>query len=205
MKYLLQTALFILLSAPVFQAGAYYPPPAGHTARSSQTDPAPSEILRNNLNRIRDFMQEDGPRDPATVLRFLQDEIAQHFELERMAEWIAGPYYRRMGVEERAKFQNRLKEKMLTAISRQLGIFSNRQLRLNFFPPRRSGPADVSVGMRILHPDQPPIRMVFRFHHAGPDGWKIYDVSIGGISAIAYYRDYYRQAVNRFGPQGLFR
>lgn len=206
MKQLVVTALLVFSTMVISPLQAAYPPPPPGAYGSGQgNNSQPLRILQHKLSRIQAFVQDNPTHDPASALRFLQDELAQVFALDRMAQWIAGPYYPRMSVEERAKFQNRLKENMLTAISRQLGIFRQNDLKMDFYPPRRTGRAEVTVMMRLMHPEQPPIRLAFKFHPERDGEWKVYDVSIDGLSAMSYYRDYYRQAVGNYGPVGFYR
>ncbi|MEE9343773.1 MAG: ABC transporter substrate-binding protein [Gammaproteobacteria bacterium] len=178
----------------------------GQSSIAGQRNPAidftvPARLLQQQMSMIQTFMQSSKERDPATVLRFLQDEVIQHFDLDTMAQWIAGKAYSQMEIQEQASFQNRLKEKIFAVIGRELGIFSSQALRLNFFPPRQIGPADVAIVARVFHPQQPPIRMMFKFHHLANQGWKIFDVSINGMSALAYYRRHYQQGFLKYGSQ----
>jgi ABC-type transporter MlaC component len=98
-----------------------------------------------------------------------------------------------------------LKENILSAISRHIGIFNHQKLKMDFYQPRRIGHDKVSAAIRIQHPAQRPISLVFKFHLDRRGEWKVYDVSIDGLSAISYYRDYYRQAVNQYGTHAFLR
>lgn len=204
MKTLTLTVLTYLILAVSIPSNAAYPPPSGAYQPGQRMD-QPAQLLRKKLQRIQEFMQQDNKHDPASIMQFLQDEVAQHLEMGMMARWVAGPYYAKMKPAERQKFQNLLKDKIFVAISRQLSIFKNKDLRLNFFPPRRTGPAEVSIAMNILQPYQSPMRLTFNFHYDGKKGWRAYDISMNGMSAIAHYRTFYRQAVGQYGPKAFFK
>ena len=155
------------------------------------------------MESIRSFMQQGKDKDSATIFRFLQDKVVQQFDLDKMANWIAGPAYMQLTIQQRVAFQGRLREKMFTAISRQMGVFSNQKLRLNYFRPKRTGSFDVISAVRIMHPNQSPIRMTFKFHHTGQFGWRVYDIAINGMSALLYYRNYYQQRYAQYGPKAF--
>ncbi|RKZ36806.1 MAG: ABC transporter substrate-binding protein, partial [Gammaproteobacteria bacterium] len=44
----------------------------------------------------------------------------------------------------------------------------------------------------------------FRFYRS-PRGWRIFDVSANGASAVTFYRQYFSRQVRRFGLQALGR
>lgn len=204
MKTLILTTLTFLALAVSVPSNAAYPPPSGAYQPAQRMD-RPAHLLRQKLARIQEFMQQESEHDPASIIQFLQDEVAQHLEMNMMARWVAGPYYAKMKPAERQKFQSLLKDKIFVAISRQLSIFKNQNLKLNFFPPRRTGPAEVAIAMNILQPYQPPMRLTFKFHYDDKKGWRAYDISMNGMSAIAHYRTFYRQAVGQYGPKAFFK
>ncbi len=204
MKTRVLAAITLLGLAVAIPSIAAYPPPSG-AYQSSQDIDQPAQLLRKKLNRIREFMQDGSEHDTASIMQFLQNEVAQHLEMDRMARWVAGPYYPKMNPAEQQGFQNLLKDKIFVAISRQLKIFSNQELRLNFFPPRRTGPAEVTIALRILQPYQPPMSLTYSFHYDAKKGWRAYDISMNGMSAIAHYRNHYRRAAGQFGLAAFFK
>ena len=204
MKTRILSVFTFLVLVVSLTTNAAYPPPSG-AYRPSQSIDRPAQLLRKKLNHIQEFMQQGGGRDTASIMKFLEDEVAGHLDMDRMAQWVAGPYYQAMSDAQRQKFQSQLKDKIFIAISRQLSIFSNQDLRLNFFPPRRTGPAEVAIAMRILQPYQAPMRLTYNFHYDDQKGWRAYDISMNGMSAIAHYRTLYRQAARQYGPEAFFR
>lgn len=203
MKTIVLAALALLTLGASLPLTAAYPPPPG-AYRPVQSVDQPTQLLKKKLNRIKEFMQTGGEHDPVAIMLFLQDEVVEHIDLGRMAQWIAGPYYPRMNDEEQNKFQQQLKEKIFMALSEQLNIFKDQQLQMNFYPPRQIGPAEVAIALRILPPSQSPMRIVFNFHYEDEKDWKVYDISLNGLSAIAHYRSFYRQAARQFGSQAFY-
>ena len=95
----------------------------------------------------------------------------------------------------------RLKAQFLTALTERLSGYEGQQVR--FLPMRRNRDGRTAeAGIAVLNPGRYPARIDFRFYRAR-QGWKVYDVSANGQSAVAHYRREFRRMMRRGGPRGL--
>jgi phospholipid transport system substrate-binding protein len=156
---------------------------------------SPDQILRQGIDRLKGFLARGGAAGRDEIRDFLDTEIAPYFDFEYMAQWAAGPLLREMSEEEKAELATRLEDMFFAALARNLGALSDPPPRIEVFPPRmRPYSREVNVTARVLRPGAAPMRMQFRFYRSG-EGWKVFDVTANGTSAVAYYRNYFnRQA-----------
>ena len=125
-------------------------------------------------------------------------EIARYFDFSYMTQWVAGRNYRYMSEGQRQAMEEQLKQMFLTALAQRLGSYSNQSVRFN--RPHRVNSQEVSVGVDILKPGGYPARLDFRFYR-GDDGWKVFDVSANGSSALVHYRQYFTRLQYQQRPQ----
>ena len=92
--------------------------------------------------------------------------------------------------------EQKIKNMLLSSLSNRLGNYSNQDVR--FLRPRRVGPNEVKVGVGVIGAGGYPTKIDFRFYH-GKDGWKVFDVSANGSSALAYYRQYFSRYAHQQG------
>jgi len=181
-----------------YRGGGFYTPPRDYQAAG------PAHLLKEGLNRMRDFLAQGGAGNPAELYTFLQEQVTPYFDFERMAAWVAKPYYQRMTKKQQTRFRSSLQEVFLKTLARQIGTFSNPQPRIDFLRPQAKGPNEIHVSARVLPANSYPIRLTFRFLR-GEEGWKVVDASANGTSAVRYYRQKFLEKARRSGLESALR
>jgi phospholipid transport system substrate-binding protein len=219
------TAALLILGTPAVGAQPYYYPGAGHypgaamrpgagqypgavpyapRAPASADQPTPDEIVRQGIDRLKGFMDRGGTARPAEIKAFLDREISPYFDFDYMAKWAGGSLYKRMDEQQRSLFAQKLKGLFFSALARNLGTYSNTAPRIDVSRPRRRGQREVDVKARVFPERGYPVNLTFRFYR-GKAGWKVFDVTANGTSAVAYYRKYFNQVARRGGIEACCR
>lgn len=178
-KILYPITFFILLVITPF-ANAYHP-----QQQTSQNDPI--KYIQTALDKLEEFSSNTNTASPVLLRTFIENEIIPHFSFDEMSRWITGPFAQRMTKEEKADFQERLKEAFLSSLAKHLGSFDAIQNRVRFYPTRYRGRNEAIVGTRVQRKDGYPVKLDFRMRLMGKN-WKIVDIRANGTSAVLYYR-----------------
>ena len=183
MKKILYPITFIMLLVTTTFAHSYndYHP----QQRANQKDPV--QYIQNALDKLEKFNSNTNIASPALLKTFIENEIIPHFSFDDMSRRITGPYVQRMSKEEKAEFQDRLKEAFLSSLSKHIGNYNSIQNRVRFYPTRNRGTDEAMVSAQVYRGNDYPVRLDFRMRLIGQD-WKIVDVSANGTSAVFYYR-----------------
>ena len=196
LQIILLSAVFTLATtvthAQPYPGGSYTP----YAPKPSTQVQDPRQMLKERLKMLRDFLVEGGGDEKARLYTFLQDEIAPYFDFDRMAAWVARPYYRKMSDRERTRLRERLQETLLKALASELGTYKQPLPRVDFYRPRpvRAKMVDVSARVRPVYGY--PTRLTFRLY-LGNEGWKVINVSRDGNSAIYHLRQQFLTAARR--------
>ena len=196
----LASVALISLSMSSVQAAPYYYPGygMGPQARSSAepTQRAPDQIVRQGIDRLQGFLSR-GSASPAQIRAFLDKQISPYFDFDYMAKWAGGEAYRKMNEEQKRRFALKLKGMFFSALARNLDTYSSAEPRIRVSRPhRRPRSNEVNVAARVSPVRGYPTKLVFRFYRSR-DGWKVFDVTANGTSAVAYYRKHFRQLARR--------
>lgn len=203
MKTRLLIAFFLVLFASQAQANRYYyGSPGYYPALPNYQQETPADLLEDGIERLQAFIQQKGINDPEVLTAFLNEQIAPFFDFDRMAQMVGGRYYQQLGTTERALFRNRLQTMFFSALGRNLGAYTNPKPRVDFMRPRQRGYNEIEVAARVMPANGYPVRLVFRFANTD-EGWKVFDVSSNGQSAVLYYRKYVLEQIRRYGPRAL--
>ena len=165
----------------------------------------PDQIVRRGLDRLIGFLMGAQNPSPEAVRMFLDREVAPNFDFTYMARWSAGSMYRRMTPEQHGRMTELLKNLFMSALARNLGTYARPLPRVDVFPARAAATGNqATVLVRVVTANGMIARLNFRFYWS-EQGWRIFDVSANGISAVAYYRSYFGEMFKRYGPDAVLR
>lgn len=153
----------------------------------------PAVLLRNGVNRLIAHIKQQGTGNPAQTMAFVERVIAPYFDFGYMTRWAAGPAYRELDHRQRAELEHHLKKSFLTILVQGISRYANQQVRLS--APEEQEDNRVTVRAWITQENTYPIKVEFRFHRSNP-GWKIFDVSAAGYSALVFYRDHFKRILS---------
>jgi ABC-type transporter MlaC component len=120
----------------------------------------------------------------------MEDQAARFFDFSYMAYLVAGPNYSRLNVLERSHFQNRIRDRLFSGLAYKMGMNSSRLPRFRPLIPAQTSLWSWTAGGEFYHLGGPTIRLKFHFYMT-PRGWRIYDVTSNGMSAVAGLRRSY--------------
>jgi phospholipid transport system substrate-binding protein len=185
------TSLCLFVSATLQATPGYNYPPSRFQAPAYQEpayqEPGPDILLREGITKLLRFLRTTENPRPQQISAFLEHEVAPYFDFLYMATWAAGPMGRQMNDQQRMELAQQIKEMLLGTLAKRLASYDNQDVR--FFRPRRVGDNEVKVRVGILGSEGYPAALDFRFYRSDT-GWKVFDVSANGNSALAFYRRY---------------
>ena len=186
-EVLLGSVLVTVLLTPL-TASAWLPDAGQVPVR--RTLPDAIDLMESALYWMQDMSGVDDPRDPASIVNLMEEQAARYFDFAYMAYLIAGPRYARMDALERSHFQNRVRDRLFSLLAHQMGMYDVRMPLFRPLTPVRTSVGTWRAGGVFYHPDGPTIRLTFDFYLT-PRGWRIYDVTSNGMSAVTALRNRY--------------
>jgi phospholipid transport system substrate-binding protein len=199
-------ALFVCLGpATAYGAAPGQAPASGWTQEYAQSTATPDQMLRQGLDRLIGYLIGAGNPSPDALRTFLSQEISPYFDFVYMAQWAAGPLYRRLTSDQHLRMAQKLETMFLDALARNLGTYARPLPQIQIFPAR-AGPSgnEATVDVRVITDAGGLVHLQFRCYWGG-GGWRIYDVSANGASAVAFYRGYFTTLIRRYGPEAALR
>jgi hypothetical protein len=168
-------------------ASAWYRTDAG-AVPVRPTLPNGIDLMESGLYWLQDITGAGGDlRDPATVINLMEDQAARYFDFAYMAYRVGGPDYVRLNALERSHFQNRVRDWLFAELAKQVGLYDVRMPRFVPILPVVTSTSTWRGGGVFYHVGGPTIRLYFEFYLT-PRGWRIFDVTSNGVSAVAEMR-----------------
>jgi len=180
------------------QAAAWYGNPGYVPLRRDL--PNAIDLMESGLYWLQDLSGVDRPRDPASIIALMEDQAARFFDFAYISYLVAGPEYTRRNALQRAHFQNRIRDQLFADLARKMGMYDVRMPSFAPLAPRQTDTYTWTAGGEFYHRGGPYIRLVFHFYYSS-QGWRIYDVTSNGASAVDGLRRAY--FAERFERQSI--
>jgi len=136
--------------------------------------------------------------NPRHVYDLVNEILLPHIDFKRMSRWVLGKHWRRASSEERQDFVVEFRKLIVRTYSTALLEYSDQEIL--FLPVRDlSDPNQASVRTEIRPKSGPMIPIAYDLHRNDAGEWKVYDVSIDGISLITNYRSSFGAQIRRAG------
>jgi MlaC protein len=183
-----------IVSVMLLLAGVSATPPAAAWYRTDPggvpvrpTLPNAIDLMESGLYWMQDMTGAGDPRDPATIINLMEEQAARYFDFAYIAYRVAGPDYTRLNALQRSHFQNRVRDWLFSALARQVGMYDVRMPHFWPLVPVSTSTTTWHGGGLFYHAGGPVIRLYFEFYWT-PRGWRIFDVTSNGVSAVAELR-----------------
>ena len=141
--------------------------------------------------------------DPARVREVIEQKLLPHFDFMRMTALAMGRNWRPATPEQQQKLSNEFRTLLVRTYSNALTQY--RDEKIDVKPVRADATAtDVTVRSEILRNGRPPVQIDYGMTRT-PQGWKAYDIIVGGVSLVTNYRDEFNEQVKAGGIDGLIK
>jgi phospholipid transport system substrate-binding protein len=145
--------------------------------------------------------RESFNKDPGKVYDLVNEYILPHFDFELMSYYVLGGYWKNASVQQKTDFQTQFRRLLVRTYATAFADYKDE--KIEFLSDVNTGNKDhIIVQTKIHQKGASPIAVAYRMIHSG-NTWKIYDVSIGGVSLVTNYRANFSGQVRRKGLDKL--
>ena len=167
---------------------------------------APDVLVKNVTTEVVELISRDkeiksGNR--AKLMQVIQAKVLPHFNFASMTALAMGQSWSKATPEQKKQLTEEFKTLLVRTYASALAAYSEQKFD---FRPLRAKPTDtdVTVNVRVLQPGSQAVTIDYSMEKTA-NGWKVYDVMVGGVSLVANYRTEFNQAVRQSGVEGLLK
>lgn len=141
--------------------------------------------------------------DPAKMYNLVSETIFPHFDFNVMSQWVLGDNWNGASEESRAAFVEQFRKLLVGTYASALLEFSDQTISYpDVDQPAGANTAVVRQEIKQASGDTFPV--VYRLHNKTGD-WKVFDVSVDGVSLIKTYRASLGSDIKALGLDGLIK
>ncbi len=175
-------------------------------ACSAWAQEAPDVLVKRITEEVLHIIRTDKDLQEGNTQRAIElvdQKVLPHFNFTRMTALAVGRDWRKASPEQQQKLTEEFKTLLVRTYSNALTGYKNQTVRYKPVKMDAEG-KDVRVPTEILQPGGQPVQLDYNMEKQ-ENGWKVYDVVVGGISLVTNYRDQFGQEVRANGIDGLIK
>ena len=168
---------------------------------------SPDRLVDKTVKEVIEIIQKDeelknGNKDK--MLDLIETKILPHFNFTRMTQLAMGQHWSTAAPEQQQKLVNEFRTLLVRTYSNALNSHSNETIKVN--PVKQLGDkAETTVRTVVIQGNgKEPLPIDYSMEKK-PDGWKIYDVTVAGVSLVTNYRGSFNSQVRKGGVEGLLK
>ncbi|MEW6119444.1 MAG: ABC transporter substrate-binding protein [Pseudomonadota bacterium] len=179
---------------------------AGLTGPARAADLPPDVLARTTTEEVLAVLKKDKDiknGNLAKVYQLVEAKILPNFDFNRMTQLAVGKNWPRASAQQKQALVGEFRNLLVRTYSTSLTAFSNQTVE---FKPLALKPddEDVTVRTEIRQPGGQPIPIDYSMYKSA-FGWKVYDVSIDGVSLVTNYRASFATTIRQSGIDGLIK
>ena len=185
---------WVLVSCALFFISAYV-----NAAELSQ----PQQLISKTSSEIKAVLKKDKDAlkaNPTHVYKLVDEILVPHVDLDRISSLILGKHWKEVSDENKKRFQNEFKNMLILTYATALNELDEWQM--SFLHSTKSTRENEVMIRSKISQNGPPLNVDYRMRLNG-DSWKVYDVTIEGISLVTNYRSSFKRLMQTSGIDGL--
>lgn len=173
---------------------------------SAAQDLGPEELVRKVTNDVLETIRDDkvlqaGERKK--VLALYEEKVQPHFDFSEAARLAVGSAWSAASSGQQERIVREFRGMLVRIYSSMISSYRGQTMRVQ--PVKLApGATEATVRNQYLRPGRPPVPVDYAMRKTAA-GWKIYDITVDGVSLILTYRSDFQQAIREGGVEGLIK
>jgi phospholipid transport system substrate-binding protein len=165
---------------------------------------APDDFVKKLSAEVMDTAKADKSiqnGDIAKIRTLVDEKVMPYVNFERMTSMSVGPQWRAASPDQKKRMLVEFKTLMINTYSGALTQVKDQSVVVRPLRPGQAEQSELVVRSEVRGKGD-PIQLDYRLEKAG-DGWKIYDVNVGGFWLVEAYRGQFAKDLSAGGMDAL--
>ncbi len=166
----------------------------------------PDELVKKVTDEVLAAVKSDkqlAAGDKQKALKLAEEKVLPHIDFQEATRLAVGRAWREASPEQKEKLTAEFRRMLVRTYSSAISAYEGQTMKVQ--PVHmKAGDTDVTVHNQYIRPGGKPVQLDYQMHKT-PDGWKIYDIIVEGVSLVLTYRSEFDAVVKQQGVDGLIK
>jgi phospholipid transport system substrate-binding protein len=170
----------------------------------AQAQETPDVLIQTVSDEVLDIIRKDKDiqnGNTAKVIELVDKKILPHFNFPHMTALAVGKEWKKATPQQQQQLTTEFKTLLVRTYSNALIGYRNQKIVYKPFK-MNAGDVEALVRTEVQQPGSKAIQLDYSLEKLDA-GWKVFDVTVAGISLVTNYRDQFGQEVRNGGIDGL--
>lgn len=168
--------------------------------------PAPDELVQKITDEVLAAIKSDkqlAAGDKEKAIKLAEEKVLPYVDFEQATRLAVGRAWREATPEQRKRLIAEFRNMLVRTYSNAISAYQGQTLKV--LPQRgKQDPEETVVRTQFIRAGGPPLPIDFTMHKTG-DTWKVYDITVEGVSLVITYRSEFDAIVKQEGIDGLIK
>ena len=139
----------------------------------------------------------------AKILDLVKSKILPHFNFTRMTRLAMGKNWSKASPQQKKKLEVEFRTLLVRTYYKALAVYSDHTIKVS--PVKNmAGKTDATVKTEIIQSHGQPVSIDYSMEKINR-AWKVYDITVAGISLVINYRGSFNSKIRSGGVEGLLK
>ena len=166
----------------------------------------PEELVKQITADVLETVKSDKQLqagDRRKALAMAEQKILPHMDFREAALLAMGKSWNTASPAQQAQIINEFRSMLVRIYSNAIQVYRGQTMKV--LPVRLApGATEVTVRNQYLSQGRPPVPVEYAMKKT-PEGWKVYDISVEGVSLVLTYRAEFESITRTSGIDGLLK
>ncbi|SFU61214.1 MlaC/ttg2D family ABC transporter substrate-binding protein [Nitrosospira multiformis] len=167
---------------------------------------SPDTLVDNTAQEVLSIVRQDKELragNMAKILDLVEAKVLPHFNFMRMTRLAMGKNWNKATSQQQEELVKEFRTLLVRTYSNALSTYSDYKIKVE--PVRsKAGDTDTTVKTKVMQDSGQPVDIDYSMEKTG-DGWKVYDVTVAGVSLVTNYRSTFNSQVREGGVEKLLK
>ncbi len=167
-------------------------------------DTPPDALVKANASEVLAIIKKDkdiqaGNKDK--IRELVEAKVLPHFDFARMTRLAVGRFWRQATPVQQQALVDEFRSLLVRTYSASLTAYKDQKIE---YKPLKMAPGDTDVVVKtvVLQSGGQPIPIDYGMEKT-PGGWKVYDITVDGVSLVVNYRSSFAHEIQQGGIEQL--
>ena len=169
-------------------------------------DLAPDELVKNTTQEVISVIKQDKDiqaGDRAKIYALVEEKVLTHFDFRRMSQLAMGKNWRQATPEQQEALIKEFRSLLVRTYAVSLSQYRDQKIEVK--PTKLEADAkDATVKSVFLQNGREPVSVDYVMYKL-PAGWKVFNITVEGVSLVENYRSTFNEQVRKSGIDGLIK
>ncbi len=177
----------------------------GMSSPAKAEGPAPDVLIKNTVHEVMEIVNSDSGivSNQKRLLELVDAKILPHFDFTRMTQLSVGRAWRTATAEQRQALTVEFQSMLVRTYAKVFSTYSDPKVEVK--PVKlENGATEATVRTVIRIKDGTAAAVDYEMQNS-PTGWKVFDVTVEGVSLVTSYRGSFADQIKQTGIDGLIK